>query len=232
MTNHKLQKELPSCTQCKTDAPCDSMRAAAASYCAGRRAERGYTLFALLALMTLIALIATAAAPNIRQQALREREQEAIFRGEEVAEAIRLYHRYTGRLPSSMEQLLEGVPRGTKKIQVLRPAAMIDPLTNREWKLIRPRTQPMMQFQRAVMLYAGGRVPPTARDPQLFTKYGMQISNIVDTGTTTETPGGTDDDPNGIGEFIGVASRNRDESVISYYGIDRHDQWVFTPLFR
>lgn len=197
-----------------------------------RRDERGYTLFALMGLMTLLALLATAAAPSIRQQSLREREQEAIFRGEEVAEAIRLYFRYTGRLPTSMEQLLEGVPRGTKKIQVLRPAAAIDPLTNDEWKLIRPRTQTMIQFQRAVMLYAGGRLPPTTRDPQLFARYGVQVANIVDTGSTSPTTPDDDDASNGIGEFIGVASRNRDESVIIYYGIEHHDQWVFTPLFR
>jgi hypothetical protein len=131
-----------------------------------------------------------------------------------------------------MEQLLEGVPRGTKKIQILRPVAAIDPLTKDEWKLIRPRTQSMIQFQRAVMLYAGGRVPPTTRDPQLFARYGMQLTNVVDTGSTTTVPSVEDDSSNGIGEFIGVASRNSDESVITYYGIDHHDQWVFTPLFR
>lgn len=206
-----------------SDRPLESMR---------RRDERGYTLFALMALMTLIALFATAAAPSIKQQALREREQEAIFRGEEVAEAIGLYFRYTGRLPTSMEQLLEGVPRGTKKLQVLRAEAAIDPLTNDEWKLIRPRTQTMIQFQRTVMLYAGGRVPPTTRNPQLFARYGVQITNIVDTGSTGQTTSDDDDSSNGIGEFIGVASRNSDESVINYYGIDHHNQWVFTPLFR
>jgi type II secretory pathway pseudopilin PulG len=196
------------------------------------RQEGGYTLFALVALMTLLALFATAAAPVVRQQAVREREQEAIFRGEEVAEAIRLYFRYTGQLPTSMEQLLEGVPRGTKKIQVLRPAAAIDPLTNDEWKLIRPRSQTMIQFQRAVMVYAGGKLPPAMRDPQLFARYGVQVTNIVDTGSTSTTGTGEDDSSNGIGEFIGVASRNRDESIIVYYGIDHHNQWVFTPLFR
>ena len=200
--------------------------------CARREGERGYTLFALMALMTLLAIFATAAAPSARQQAVREREQEAIFRGEEVAEAIRLYHRYTGRLPSSMEQLLEGVPRGTKKIQVLRPSAAIDPLTNDEWKLVRPRTQEMVTFQRAVMLYAGGRVPPTTRDPQLFNKYGMQIGSVIDTGATNQPPVNSGSSSSGIGEFIGVASSNTDDAIITYYGIERHDLWVFTPLFR
>jgi len=61
---------------------------------ARRCSEAGYTLVALLALMTLLALFALAAAPNLRQQALREREKEAIFRGEQVADAIRDYYLY------------------------------------------------------------------------------------------------------------------------------------------
>ena len=57
-----------------------------------RSSEAGYTLVALLALMTLLALFAMAAAPSIQQQAQREREKEAIYRGEQVAEAIRAYY--------------------------------------------------------------------------------------------------------------------------------------------
>jgi hypothetical protein len=29
-----------------------------------------------------------------------------------------------------------------------------------------------------------------------------------------------------------VASRSQRNSVIYYFGIDRHDYWIFTPLFR
>jgi hypothetical protein len=32
--------------------------------------------------------------------------------------------------------------------------------------------------------------------------------------------------------FIGVASQSRSKSVIAYYGIEKHSNWVFTPLFR
>src|SRR5216684_3669480 len=57
-----------------------------------RPSEAGYTLVALLAVMTLLALFAMAVAPSIQQQAQREREKEAIFRGEEMADAIRSYY--------------------------------------------------------------------------------------------------------------------------------------------
>src|SRR5262245_13360146 len=92
------------------------------------RSQGGYTLVALLLVMSLLALFAVAAAENVRQQAQREREKEAIFRGEQVADAIRSYYRYRGAqgvqsLPTSMDQLLEGIPHGTKKLQILRTEA-------------------------------------------------------------------------------------------------------------
>jgi type II secretory pathway pseudopilin PulG len=79
--------------------------------------EAGYTLVALLAVMTVLALFAMAAAPSIHQQAQREREIESIFRGEQVAEAIRRFYSYQQRrgmngdaaLPTSIDQLLEGL---------------------------------------------------------------------------------------------------------------------------
>src|SRR6266404_185709 len=76
------------------------------------RSDGGYTLVALLLVMSLLALFAVAAAENVRQQAQREREKEAIFRGEQVSDAIRSYFRFRGAqgvnsLPTSIDQLLE-----------------------------------------------------------------------------------------------------------------------------
>jgi type II secretory pathway pseudopilin PulG len=61
-----------------------------------RDSEGGYTLVALLLVMSLLALWAVAAAENVRQQGQREREKEAMFRGEQVADAIRSYYRFRG----------------------------------------------------------------------------------------------------------------------------------------
>ena len=77
------------------------MRSVTASRsCADR--ERGYALVSLLALMSLLALFALAVAPRMQQQTQREWEKEALFRGDQVSEAIRAYYsantRYQGRL--------------------------------------------------------------------------------------------------------------------------------------
>jgi general secretion pathway protein G len=197
--------------------------------------ERGYTIVALLAVVTIILLLISAAAPIIRHQARRTREVEAIARGEEVAEAIRVYVRKSrGRLPTSMTELLEGAPEGTKKVQVLRPAAARDPLSSSgEWKTIKRNDPTFLAFQRAVTVYSGGIMPET-KDKVFEGVAGQvpRITNILDTGTQEEAPGGEDDSENSTGPFIGVVSRSRRSSIITYYGIERHDQWVFTPYFK
>ncbi len=199
--------------------------------------ERGYALVALLVVMSLMALLALAAAPQVRQQAQREREKEAIFRGEQVAEAIRKYYRdYKGAqgvnsLPTSMDQLLEGIPRGTKKLQILRSEAARDPLSSSgEWRLVGPTSPEIGKFVRSVTVYSGG-VPPAPRLPGLA---GLipQMTNILDSESTDTAPGGEDTSANSSGPFLGVASRSQRNSVMTYYGIERHDEWIFTPLFK
>jgi type II secretory pathway pseudopilin PulG len=209
-----------------------------------RRSEAGYTLVALLAMMTVLALFAMAVAPSVQQQAQREREQEAIFRGEQVAEAIRAYYRYrtTVRaagdqaLPTSMDQLLEGipVPGGSKNRQILRASAARDPLTiEGEWRFILPRTEALIDFQQSVMFYAGNILPQT-RDPQMaqLQQFAVpQLTSVSNLGAlSSRSTSSVGDDA--TGPFVGVASRSRRESVLTYYGIERHDQWIFTPLFR
>ncbi len=218
------------------------MKAAAASLGASeQRREEGYTLVALLALMTVLALFALAAAPSIRQQAQREREIETIFRGEEVADSIRLYYSYQVRqrgltadaaLPTSIDQLLEGVPSGTKKVQILRASAALDPLSDSgEWKLVRPRSSQLADFQRSVMLFAEN-VRPATNDPQLKRVELLMAPPVLPTIDIASTGVSSAGDDNSTGPFIGVASGGKGNSVINYYGIDRHDGWIFTPLFR
>jgi type II secretory pathway pseudopilin PulG len=211
-----------------------------------RAGERGYTLVALLALMTILALALTAAAPRLRQQARRDLEREAIARGEEVAEAIALYHLAKGAPPKSMDDLLEGVEPfagAFKKIQILRKAAARDPLNNDgEWKLIRPDDRTFLDFKQAVLKYNGGIPPVTSARYKFFEPAGLVSGGAIfgldsdkrdGSGTKEDAACDLDTSPNETATpFVGVASRSRCPSVITYYGIERHDLWVFTPVYR
>ena len=242
MTNHKAKADHNICGS-------RSFSSSAASESVSvviRRSEGGYALVALLAMMTLLALFAMAVAPSVRQQVQREREQEAIFRGEQVANAIKTYYlhrvgtlRVQGdqALPTSMDQLLEGipVPGGSKKRQILRVSAARDPLTiEGEWRFVLPRTEALVEFQQAIMFYSGNALPPIS-DPQMaqLQQFAVpRITSINNLGTTNPTSDTSSFADDATGPFVGVASRSRRESVLTYYGIERHDQWIFTPLFR
>jgi type II secretory pathway pseudopilin PulG len=202
--------------------------------------EGGYALVAMLVVMSLLALFAMAATSNVKQQSQREREKEAIFRGEQVANAIRSYYASKGRagvnsLPTNMEQLLEGIqiPGRTKRLQVLRASAAKDPLSSSgEWKLVTPTSQDFAELVRNLTVYTEG-VPPTPKSEfQALAQFLTQSTNILNTKSSSDAPGGEDNSESASGPFIGVASRSQRNSVITYYGIDRHDQWIFTPIFR
>jgi len=196
--------------------------------------------------MSVVALFAMAVAPSMQQQTRRDREQEAIFRGEQVADAILQYYRYrsstTGNLgdqglPTSMDQLLEGlpIPGGSKNRQILRASAAHDPLTGGgEWRFIHPRTQRLIDFQQSVMFYTGGYLPPprTQEVQRLQSLAVPTVVNVLNTGTKPASSDATSIDDDSSGPFVGVASRSKQNSVLTYYGIERHDQWIFTPLFR
>ena len=203
-----------------------------------RTGEAGMTLFVVMGMMVVFTVTLLAVAPSVYQEVQREKELEAIRRGEEVADAIRQYVTfYQGRrLPQSMDDLLEGLPQGTKKRQILRASAAIDPLSeDGQWRLLKPDPDTLGRFAKRVQTYNNGLLP--GNPSRLFDRYSLVIVNAVNTGTEDDE----DDDPNADDDFetttdnqpfIGVASQSRSLSVIDYYGIGRHSNWIFTPLFR
>lgn len=203
--------------------------------------EGGYTLVALLAVMTVMAIFAAAAAPSIRQQAQREREIETIFRGEEVAAAIGRYYSYQVRqynrngdsgLPTSIDQLLEGVSVGTKKVQLLRPSAARDLLSeDGEWMLVAPRSSRITDFTKSIMLFTEN-IRPVTNDPQLKAVERDMAPVVLPTLGTGSSGSAATSIGTSSGPFIGVTPNSKNNSIINYYGIEHHDEWVFTPLFR
>lgn len=199
--------------------------------------ESGMTLFAVMAIMAIAAVALLVAAPSIQQGIQREKELETIHRGEQVAEAIRQYVEfYRGaKLPNSMKDLLDGLPQGTKKRQILRESASIDPLSeDGKWRLIKADTQTLGPFAKRVQSYNGGVMP--SNPSTVFDRYAIVVVNALNTGDESDSQDADDDTGVEIvtdnTPFIGVASQNKDKSIITYYGIENHSKWIFTPLFR
>jgi len=234
----------------------------------GRRARtrsdasaRGYALLALIAAMTVMAILIAGFVPHLARQMQREREEEMLFRGQQIVEAIARYVQVTGRYPSSLEELVRGfvvqTPRGARRVRFLRPSALIDPMTNEEWKVVRPGDpvlrrfveayleaigQPanpmLLQFlQPGAMIALPGRPRPTPAQPiqpgrTRAPRVGGPGAVVGGEGEVVTAPSVAPGESGGVGPLLGVVSKSEKKSVRVYYGLDRYSEWpfVFIPV--
>src|SRR5688572_2512533 len=138
-----------------------------------RRDESGMTLIAVMAMMAIFAIAMLAVAPTVQQEVQREKELESIRRGEEIAEAIKRYVEfYRGaKLPESIDDLLEGIPQGTKKLMILRESAATDPLSeDGKWLLVQAKPETIARIAARVQTYNNGLLPTSGS--QALDRYG------------------------------------------------------------
>ena len=202
---------------------------------ANRHSESGMTLLAVMGIMAVLAIGLLAVAPSVQIEVQREKELEAIRRGEEVADAIRQYVVfYKGqKLPNTIDDLLEGLPQGTKKRQILRESAGVDPLSeDGKWRLVKADVDSLGSFAKRVQEYNGGLLP--ANPSKEFDRWAIILVNLVDTKSDEDIRGADENaaDTTSNTPFIGVASHDTGQSVLAYYGVENHSKWIFTPLFR
>ncbi len=99
---------------------------------AAEAGDEGYLLVGAMVAIFLVMLALGVAAGSIAKQLQREREVEAVNRGNQYVRAIRVFYRKNGnRYPSSIEQL-----ENTNNQRYLRQR-YLDPLTGKDdWRLI------------------------------------------------------------------------------------------------
>ncbi|HEX2918350.1 MAG TPA: type II secretion system protein [Edaphobacter sp.] len=96
-----------------------------------RQGEQGFMLVGAIVLIFLVFLALGIAAPKVARELRREREVEAIHRGDEYVRAIQLYYRKFGSYPGTVDQLQK-----TSNIRFLRQK-YTDPMTGKaDWRLI------------------------------------------------------------------------------------------------
>jgi hypothetical protein len=111
--------------------------------------------------------------PNIQLDVRRDKEEEMMFRGQEMAEGIARYYNLGRPGPiglavpppygylTDLKKLSEGVTLGTTELRFVRGSAMTDPMVNKDWVPVRardPRLMPMLQAYAAATLTT---IPPT-----------------------------------------------------------------------
>jgi len=164
--------------------------------------ERGYALVAMMGVVMFALILTTVAAPPIKLEAQREREEEMLWRGHQVAKALEGYFRARGRFPNDLEELVKGVDLGVKKIRFLRPAAACDPMTpcDREegtnWKLINPGDPLIRELLDAYVSAQQRGTIPLPPPPAIL----VQIAQM---GGSTRSSSG---EPTGAGAGAGAAT--------------------------
>jgi type II secretory pathway pseudopilin PulG len=214
-----------------------------------RRAEGGYALVAMMGVVMFALILTTAAAPSVKFETQREREEEMLWRGQQVAGALARYAAMRGgQYPTDLKQLVEGIETGTKRIRLLRPSALCDPMLpctpgETNWRLVRPgdplvrelldayiATQQRGSIQLppppgnlvAFAQMGMARLPGQAADTQLDGNIGAQNNNESDSDSSRLGPSER-------GPIIGVVSKKSDKMFRSYYGIEYYDHTLFFP---
>jgi type II secretory pathway pseudopilin PulG len=134
--------------------------------------EEGFMLVGLIVAIFLVLLALSVAAPKIAQDLKRDREVEAVRRGDQYVRAVRLYYRKFHTYPGSIEQLEK-----TNNIRFLRQH-YIDPMTGKDdWRLIH-----VGEAKTTVKGFFGQ--PLAGLTPGLGSAAGMASSGGIGTGAT------------------------------------------------
>jgi len=153
-----------------------------------------------MASVAIMMIMMAAAAPFWRYLMRNDAEEELLFRGGEIADAVARYQRKNGNaLPPSLEVLVKG--------KYLRRAYK-DPMTKHgRWRFIRP----------------GEALAPGAP------LAGNLGTLTVTTTTTTTRPSACSPSGQPIGPFQGVASTSTEKSLRIFNGRTKYNEWVFLP---
>ena len=137
------------------------------------KSQNGFALLMVMLLTTVVLLGAMAAAPYIRTERQREKEEEMIWRGKQYVRGIKLYYRKMGRFPTSTDNLTK--PQ-VGSLRFMRKAYK-DPMNTADgsWRLIyvSPSGQligslkPPQTFQ-----MPGAPGMPAGANPQKTTSFG------------------------------------------------------------
>lgn len=188
------------------------LHAAARSWPAAHapRGARGFTLAGVLVIMAVMAILGTVAAQTATFQKRRENEEELIFRGQQVVEAVRLFRARNGRFPITLEELTKAKPRVLRK-------AWVDPMTGKtDWI-------PVFLGQEGQSLAGGEGAGPVAGAGGVGGVAGGQAQ-------PTPTPTsflGTSDPSAARGPIVGVKSRSCEQSIRLWEGRNRYCDWKF-----
>lgn len=163
-----------------------------------RSGERGFSLVAAMSGIAIMMIMMSAGVPSWRYVMQNMREEELIFRGNQIADAVERYQRKNGgAAPSSVEDLVKG--------KFLRKAWK-DPMTqDGKWRFLKPGEVGGMRFRNR--LRGRDRNAGPGGEGQAADRFNAALG--------------------GLGGFVGVATTFEGEAFRIFNGQTRYDEWFF-----
>jgi type II secretory pathway pseudopilin PulG len=158
------------------------------------------SMVALIAAMSIMFIMMGAAVPAWRYVMKDAREEELLFRGGQIADAIQRYQAKNKTPPPSLEVMVQ--QRFLRKVYK-------DPFAkDGKWRFVRQGEQVL---------------PPGVPAPGAPSSGGLSPAT-----TLAQRPQGRDGQPQlGGAAFIGVASFSKDKSLRIMNGRTRYNEWLF-----
>ncbi|HUZ47738.1 MAG TPA: hypothetical protein VMW54_13965 [Terriglobia bacterium] len=208
----------------------------------------GYALLIVMMMATILLISLTAALPNVYVEGQREKEAELIFRGEQYARAIMLFHKQFNRYPNSIKELLH-----TNNMSFLRHAYR-DPMTKGgKWRFIHATANGIILDSKLLGLPGqqkntssgiaanantstlGGGTQGMAPGQNTQGSNGFSLSSGQQTGSSAgqsaqgnESTSIFGDKNKLIGAYIvGVASTSKKASIKVFENRTHYDDWEF-----
>lgn len=210
----------------------------------------GYALITLMIMVAVLLVSLTAALPSLYQEGQREREAEAIFRGDQYARAVYLFYRQFGRYPTSVKDLLN--TSGTRFLR--QPYS--DPLSSSgRWRFIHAAAGGVLidSWNQKTLTAAPGMAGASAQAPGASASQSNPFGGSIMNGSSETAnakpkhpPSTCDpkndslaDAPDGkhyqtgalMGAYIvGVAPCSGGQSIRVLDSQDHYDHWEFIGL--
>lgn len=135
--------------------------------------ERGWALLGLILALMVIGIMMVAAVPSVRVQVQREKEEEMMYRGQQMAEAIARWYNFGNLGPinlqsnagfgplTDLKKLREIMLFNGKEIKFARVSAFIDPMTSDDWEPVRLRDPRIAGVLNAYSSFNNVIIPPS-----------------------------------------------------------------------
>lgn len=210
--------------------------------------ESGFTMAAFIVVLTIGLIFMAIAAPSVLKESQREREEEMLWRGHQIAIALSKHAGLrNGQMPTDLKDLVDGITVGVKKTRLLRPHALCDPMVPCEpgevnWKTVHagdplikdllnayiamqqnnPLLPPPSSMLVANAQGAGVRLPGQNNEGAESDSGGTGVS-----GGSSFSLGGSNFDTT-MTPILGVVSKKSEARMFrSYYGIEDYNRALF-----